>query len=161
MPNNKQVQLTGDAALAARRDQARGEFVALVNQVPDSPPGDVADLLGPILAAGSWEDLDSTGGLPSSKTLIDVPLRLESITKSVSDKDTLSGYFLMCDGVNMDTGEPIRWSAGGAQAVAVMAKLYVLRSLPAKIVYKAVEIPGVGTAVNCRVLDVFTTVVDG
>ena len=139
----------------AERERITGAFIALVTQVPDEPDGDVADLLGPILAAKSWEELNTVSTLPSSKTLVGRELRLERVTKKVSDKQSITGYYLFCRGYDMATGEELRWTAGGGQAVAVMSQLHCLGELPAKIRYDAVDVGEGNTAVNCRVLDVF------
>lgn len=156
---NDQVQ-TMDRAALEKRQQTLAAFVALVNLVPDAPEGDVTDLLGPILAAQSWEDLAKDTTLPSSKTLTDIPIRLESIAKRVSDKESITGYYLICDGFNMDTGESLRFTAGGGEAVAKMAQLHVLHELPAKIKFVPVQLPDGNIAINCKVLDVFRTTID-
>lgn len=151
-------QAAGD--MDTRRRAAEAAFIQLVNQVPDAPEGDFLDLLGPILAAASWEVLADNDKLPSSKTLVGVELKLDSIAKKVSDKKSITGYYLFCEGVNLATGEPITWTAGGGQAVAVMSKLHALKALPAKIVYRSVETRGEGDAINCEVLDVYQHIVD-
>ncbi len=138
----------------AQREAVVAAFVQLVNRVPDEPAGDVTDLLGPILAATTWDGLNTTDKLPSSKTLVGRELRLEQIGKKVTDKQSLTGYYLFARGVDLETGEPIRWTAGGGQAVAVMSQLHVLRELPAKIRYNAVDLDDGNQAVNCQVLDV-------
>lgn len=161
MPKDNTAVASATEAMIEKRARTLAAFVALVNMIPDAPEGDVTDLLGPILAAQSWEELAKDTTLPSSKTLVDVPIRVEAIAKRVSDKDSITGYYLICDGFNMDTGEALRFTAGGGEAVAKLAQLHVLHELPAKIAFKAVEIDGVGTAINCKVLDVFRTTIDG
>jgi hypothetical protein len=155
MPKPNAVATTGDKQLSERQLAVVQSFIQLVNQVPEADAGDITDLLGPILAAATWEELNQADALPSSKTLVDKELRLESIARKVSDKPSLTGYYLFCEGIDLTTGEKLRWTAGCAQAVAVMSQLHVLRELPAKIVYKAVATDGEGDAINCKVLDVY------
>ena len=160
MPSKSATPAPVNESMLAKRQAVLAQFIALVNQIPDAPEGDVTDLLGPILAAQSWEDLAKDTTLPSSKTLVDVPIKLKAIAKRVSDKDSVTGYYLICDGQRLDTLEDFRFTAGGGEAVAKMAQLHVLRELPARIVFKAVEIEGVGVAINCKVLDVYREIVD-
>lgn len=140
---------------AARVQAVTAAFVQLVNQVPDAPEGDITDLLGPILAAKSWEELNTLDNLPSSKTMIDHDVRVNSIAKKVSEKDTLTGYYLLCDGIDLTTGYRGRFTAGGEQAVAVLSQLHVLRALPAKVRFLGVEVSSGNTAVNCKVVETY------
>lgn len=153
--NNTPVPANGGGHLA-KREAVVAQFVQLVNQVPDAPEGDITDLLGPILAAQDWEDLNMADALPSSKTLVGHEIRVDSIAKKVSDKESITGYYLLCDGIDFTTGETdLRFTAGGAQAVAVLSQLYVLRSLPAKVRFDAVDAGAGNTAINCKVLDTY------
>lgn len=137
-----------------RRRAVTEAFVDLVNQVPDAPEGDITDLLGPILAAASWEDLQRQDGLPSSKMLAQThsKVRVDMIAKKVSEKDSLTGYYLLCDGVNLATGEAFRFTAGGGQAVAVLSRLYVLGALPAYVEFTPVSTTSGNDAINAVVL---------
>lgn len=136
------------------RDQVIEKFVNLVNLVPDAPAGDITDLLGPILAAATWEDLQNTEGIPSSKSLAKAghKIRVDDIAKKVSDKTSLTGYYLLCNGVDIDSGEVVRFTAGGAQAVAVLSQLHVLRALPAFVQFIAVGLLDGNEAINAVVL---------
>lgn len=138
------------------RQQITEQFVALVNQVPEAAAGDITDLLGPIMAAASWEELRNSEEVPSSKSLAarGDKIRVDSIARKVSDKTSITGYYLMCDGVNIDTGDVLRFTAGGSQAVAVLSKLYTLRQLPAYVQFVEVPLADGNTAVNCKVLGV-------
>lgn len=138
------------------RQRITEQFVALVNQVPEAAAGDITDLLGPIMAAASWEELQNTETVPSSKTLAvhGDKIKVLDIARKVSDKTSITGYYLMCNGVNIDTGEAIRFTAGGSQAVAVLSQLHVLRALPAFVQFVEVALPDGNTAINCKVLGV-------
>lgn len=137
-----------------RRTAVITQFVDLVNQVPDAPEGDITDLLGPLLAAKSWEDLQQSEGIPSSKALAQThtKVRVDMIAKKVSDKDSLTGYYLLCDAVNLTTGEQFRFTAGGEQAVVVLSQLYVLKALPAYVEFVAVATTSGNDAINAVVL---------
>lgn len=150
---NTPAQRPGGAL--ATREAVTAAFVQLVNQVPDAPEGDITDILGPILAAANWEDLNSVDNLPSSKTMVGHEVRVNSIAKKVSEKDTLTGYYLLCEGIDLDTGYRGRFTAGGEQAVAVLSQLHVLGALPAKVKFTAVTLTSGNEAINCKVLDTY------
>lgn len=152
MVNSPAKKAAPNLALAARREATLVAFKELVNLVPLAEEGDIADLLGPILAAQDWEELNVAGKLPSSKTLVDHTVEIQDMRRKVSDQDSLTGYYLLCDAVDLKTAEFIRFSAGGAQAVAVLSKLYVMNLLPARVKFSAVKIADVGEAINAEVL---------
>lgn len=141
----------------------REAFAVMVNQVPEAAPGDIADIIGPILQATSWEDLQLEDALPSSKTLTGVRLRVESIARKPSDKDSVTGFYLLCKGARLDTGELVKFTAGGEQAVAVLTKLYLLGALPAFVEFRSVATTSGNDAINCAVLGVDPSkkVIDG
>ena len=154
MPNGKSMAPRPGGQDLARREQVTAAFVQLVNQVPDAPEGDITDLLGPILAAKSWEELNTLDNLPSSKTMLGHTVRVDAIAKKVSEKDTLTGYYLLCEGIDTTTGYKGRFTAGGEQAVAVLSQLHVLGALPALVEFVGVEVDSGNTAVNCKVRDI-------
>ena len=135
----------------ANREMIMAEFTALVMSVPEAPEGDVADLIGPILGASSLDDFQRPSKLPASKDLVGIPLRLDGIARCLSDKPTRTGYYLICEGTRLDTGEVIRWTAGGEQSLAVQARLYTLGMLPAYITYMASSTRSGNDAINCQV----------
>lgn len=152
------------ATQIAKREAIAEQFVQLVLMVPEADPGDITDLLGPILAAQTWEDLQNEDGLPSSKTLAAAghKIRVDEIHRKISDKDSLTGSYLLCDGSDLDTGEVIRFTAGGSQAVATLSQLHVLKSLPAYVQFVGVPMADGNTAVNCKVLGVIpSNTIDG
>lgn len=128
------------------------KFSELVLQVPELESGDISDILGPILSADKWDDLQGQDALPSSKTLIGIPLRVDSIGRKASDKPTATGFYLQCEGVNANSGEMVRFTAGGEQAVAVLSKLYMLDVLPAMITFVEVPLKSGNNAINCQVM---------
>jgi len=152
--SNTPAKSNGNTGLA-RKEAVTAAFVQLVNQVPDAPEGDITDLLGPILAAASWEELNTLDNLPSSKTMVGHEVRIDTAAKKVSEKDTMTGYYLLCEGVDFESGYKGRFTLGGEQAVAVVSKLYVLRALPAKVKFVEVPVTSGNTAINCQVLETY------
>lgn len=146
----------------ARRQATLEAFAQLVTQVPEAADGDIADLLGSIINADSWEDLSGDEEPMSSKTLLGKRVIVQEISRKTSDHQSLTGFFLICEGWFPDSGEAIRFSCGGEQSVAVLSKLYVLGALPAIIEFRAVETRSGNDAINCVVHDTMSpTIVNG
>lgn len=137
----------------ARRAAIREAFVALVNTVPVAEDGDIADLLGPIIGAATWEELADQDLMESSKTLVGKRIVVESVARAVSDHESLTGFYLQCEGVYPETGESIRFTAGGEHVVATLSKLYVLGALPAEVLFVQTETRSGNDAINCKVVD--------
>jgi len=132
---------TGMAALA--------QFSELVAQVPLAEDGDGMDIVARVLEAESVEDLANDDGLPSSKDLAPFAPYIHSVTRRPSDHPSSTGFYLICDGALPD-GQVIRFSAGGEQTVAVLAKLHQLGALPIQVSFELATTKGGKTAVNAR-----------
>lgn len=134
---------TGMAAIA--------QFQELVLTVPEAEDGDGLDIIARVLSAGSVEELATDDGLPSSKDLAPFSVYVEKITRRPSDHPSNTGFYLIVDGVTPQ-GEPLRFSAGGEQTIAMLAKLHALGALPIQVAFETVTTKGQRTAVNCRPL---------
>jgi hypothetical protein len=145
---------SSEPAVPVSRDAIAEAFAALVYLVPEAAPGDVMDIIGPILQATDWEQLNNTEKLPSSQTLVGHKLRVEKISRKPSDHPTGTGFYLLCEGVDLETGEQLRFTAGGTQAVAVLSKLFTLGNLPAFVQFSEVNTSAGNTAINAAVLGV-------
>lgn len=151
MPAKRKLAPRQDNTLA-RREATMEAFTALVLTVPEAEAGDIADLLGPILAALDWEELNNVSTLPSSKTLTGRQLRVDSIARKPGDKPSATGFYLLCEGFDISTGEELRFTAGGGHAVAVLSKLHALRALPAYVQFDVAVTTTNQEAINCTVL---------
>lgn len=129
---------------------AIGQFSELVTQVPLAEDGDGTELIARILEAESLEDLAEDDGLPSSKDLAPFTCRVLSIARRQSDNPSMTGFYLIVDGVNTANGEVLRFSAGGEQTVAVLAKLHQLGALPCEVTFTEAQTKGGRTAINAR-----------
>lgn len=135
----------------ATREETIAQFAALVLSIPEAPEGDIADLIADVLNAQTLDDFQRPAKLPASKDLVGIPLRLDKVERYLSDKPSLTGYYLMCHGARLDTGEVIRWTSGGEQSLAVQARLHHLGMLPAFVTYIASATRSGNDAINCRV----------
>lgn len=138
-------------AIPVSRAAILDAFTSLVLSVPEAPEGDIADLLGPIVNATDWEHLNPLDKLPSSKDLVGHSLRVESIRRVVSDKDSLTGFYFLASGNDINTGEVLKFTAGGEQSMAVLAKLHTLGNLPAVVKFTPVSTRSGNDAINCTV----------
>lgn len=132
---------TGMAALA--------QFSELVTQVPVAEDGDGMDIVARVLEADSVEELAEDDGLPSSKDLAPFAPYITSVSRRPSDHPSSTGFYLICEGAYPD-GRPVRFSAGGEQTVAMLAKLHQLGAYPIQVSFELAQTRGGKTAVNAR-----------
>lgn len=132
---------SGMAAVAA--------FQELVTVVPVADDGDSMDIVARVLNATSVEELAEDDGLPSSKDLAPFAPYVTGVTRRASDHPSNTGFYLICDGA-LPSGEPVRFSAGGEQTVALLAKLHQLGAYPIQVSFEKVTTKGGRTAINAR-----------
>lgn len=132
---------TGMAALA--------QFAELVTQVPVAEDGDGSDIIARILEADNVEDLAEDDGLPSSKDLAPFAPHVHSVSRRPSDHPSSTGFYLIVEGFTTH-GEPVRFSAGGEQTVAMLAKLHTLGAFPCQVSFEKVTTKSGREAVNAR-----------
>lgn len=132
---------TGMAALAA--------FSELVTLVPVAEDSDGTEIIARVLKAATVEDLAEDDGLPSSKDLAPFAPYIQGVTRRPSDHPSNTGFYLIVDAVTQD-GEPIKFSAGGEQTVAMLAKLHALAAYPIQVAFEVVTTKSGREAVNAR-----------
>lgn len=125
------------------------QFQELVTTVPVAQDGDGLDIIARVLTAGSVDELAADDGLPSSLDLAPFAPHVQSISRRPSDHPGNTGFYLIVDAVTTK-GEPIRFSAGGEQTIAMLAKLHQLGALPIQCSFEKVTTKGGNTAVNCK-----------
>jgi len=132
---------TGMAAIA--------QFQELVTSVPVAEDGDGLDIIARVLEADSVEALAADDGLPSSKDLAPFAPHVQAISRRPSDHPSNTGFYLIVDAITTH-GEPIRFSAGGEQTIAVLAKLHQLGAFPIQCSFEKVTTKTGREAVNCK-----------
>jgi hypothetical protein len=125
---------TGVADPAAIFDAA----VALIEDIPEAPDGDGLGIIGALLDADDWEDLNRDAHLPNGKDVAGQRLRVSSLARRLSDLGADDGtggvrlpHYLVIDSVNIDTGEVVRWQTSAPALVVPLAKLHRWGRLPA------------------------------
>ena len=127
-PTNPVPADRGAVLLAAR------ELMALV---PDAPEDDGSGILGRILAADDWEDLNSQTSLPNAKDVANRTLRYTGVVKRESDLETEddgSGlrldHYLVVDAVDIHNGEVVRFQTSAASVTLAIAKMVAFGKVP-------------------------------
>jgi hypothetical protein len=121
-------------SIAAVTDMA----LALSGAIPDAVDDDGSGIIGRLLEADSWEDLNSEAGLPNGKDVAGRRLITQAIAKRqsdlVADEDS-SGiklpFYLVIDAVDERTGEAVRWQTSAPALVVPLMKLHLWAKLPA------------------------------
>lgn len=125
------------------------QFQELVTTVPLAEDGDGLDIIARVLTAESIDDLANDDGLPSSKDLAPFAPYVQGISRRPSDHPGNTGFYLIVDAVTTH-GEPLRFSAGGEQTIAMLAKLHQLGAFPIQCSFDKVSTKGGREAVNCK-----------
>lgn len=126
------------------------QFSELVTQVPVAADDDGSGIIARILEADTVDALAEDDGLPSSKDLAPFTVMVQQVTRRPSDHPSNTGFYLIVDGVITSTGQVIKFSAGGEQTVAMLAKLHQLGALPCQVQFTKATTKGGREAVNAR-----------
>lgn len=148
---NKRPGKSGDVVQRPTGMAALAQFSELVAQVPDAEDGDGLDIVARILNADTVDELAEDDGLPSTKDLAPFAPHVQSIAKRASDHQSLTGYYLIVEAVSTH-GEPLRFSAGGEQCVALLSKLHQLGAFPCQVSFEATPTKSGNTAINGKVI---------
>lgn len=135
--------------------QVVAQFTDLVTSIPEAPEDDGMGMILRIMEVETWEDLLTQSKLPSSLDLIGQKLYVTAVWRKPSDQPTATGFYLLCEAQDRQSGKVWNFTAGGTQTVAVLAKLHTLNALPAMIQFEKAETRSGRTAVNCTVLDTY------
>ena len=126
-------------------------FTDLVTTIPEAPEDDGMGMILRILNVETWDELQESGKLPSSLDLAGRDVTVTGVFRKPSDNPTATGFYLLCDAVDKRTGEAWKFTAGGAQTVATLAKLHQLGAFPAVVHFETVATRSGQTAVNALV----------
>lgn len=113
------IKSTGEVANA---DSINAYLTAILEQLPMQDEGDVTGILAQIINAESILELDSPWQSAGMGRYNGYALEIRSIKRLESDFPGGLGWYLLCEGVIMETGE---YKAFSTSAVAVMAQLLI------------------------------------
>lgn len=144
-----QPRKSGDVVQRPTGMAAVAQFAELVTAVPVAADGDSMDIVARVLEATTVDELAEENGLPSTKSLAPFAPYITEVTRRPSDHPSNTGFYLICDGA-LPSGEAVRFTAGGEQTVAVLAKLHQLGAYPIQVSFEKVTTKGGQTAINAR-----------
>ena len=113
------IRQTGEIATP---DSINAYLTAILNELPMQGEGDATGILAQIINAETVEDLDSPWQSAGMGKYIGYAIQIDSIKRVESDFPGGLGWYLLCEGTVMETGE---YRAFSTSAVAVMAQLLV------------------------------------
>jgi len=112
--------------------------LAMASMVPDAVDDDGSGIIGNLLEATSWEDLNAQSKLPNGKDVAGRRLIVQALAKRQSDltaDEDSSGiklpFYLIVDAVDERTGEAVRWQTSAPALVVPLIKLHGWSKLPA------------------------------
>jgi hypothetical protein len=113
------IKRTGEVADV---DSINAYLSRIVESLPDQDEGDVYGILAQIINSETLEDLDSPWQSAGMKAYDGYAVEIRSIKKMPSDIPGGLDWYLLCEGIILETGEYKAFSTG---ASAVLAQLLV------------------------------------
>lgn len=105
----------------------------LLDSVPWRATGDGSEMALRILEADSWEDLNDGGKMPSVQSLAPCRLKVTAVSKAESDLEGGFPVYLILEGTNLTTGQPLLAQTGAGQVFLKLVKLAAFDALPAVV----------------------------
>lgn len=104
--------------------------------------GDVwGSITAQILNATSIEDLDSAWRTEGLRDLVNVPIRVEGLTRRESDYDKGLDQYLIIRATNLDTGEKVTVTTGSISCMLQLVQAFRLGALPLDVIPRESEKP--------------------
>lgn len=138
---NRPSEPTTDIAILEAAPGVKEAFLALVDAVPEAGGDAYSRIVAQILAAESVDDLDAPWQANSLRLMLNRPIRVDTIRRMPSDFTEGLGFFLVLDGVELDTGERITATTGSVAIVAQLVRAHSLGELPLTVIARASSRP--------------------
>lgn len=113
------IKPTGEVAT---NDAINAYLAAIVNELPDTIEGDMAGILTQIINATQLDDLDSPWQSAGMKKYRDHAIEITSIKRMESTFPGPLGFYILCEGTVMASGE---YKAFTTSSASIMAQLLV------------------------------------
>lgn len=124
------VPETPTAAVVAISQENRAMFAQMVTMVPGAEDDGINSILAQILKASTWAELSDPWNTEKSAQMVDIDLRIDSITRHDSSYQDGLGVFLLIRGKRMDTEDEFAFACGGVSVVAQLVTAYALQAFP-------------------------------
>lgn len=124
------VPETPTAAVVAISSENRAMFAQMVTMVPGAEDDGINSILAQILKAATWAELSDPWNTEKSAQMVDIDLRIDSITRHDSSYQDGLGVFLLIRGKRMDNDDEFAFACGGVSVVAQLVTAYALQAFP-------------------------------
>lgn len=127
MPNDKQAAQADQRPIPVSRAAQIEEYGRMILAVPEAEDDDGFGIIAGVLEAGSWEDLNTGGGLPEAEDFEGKRMVIRSITRRESTVEGAESpwYFV----VDADSGQPdfasMRFATSSRTIMAQLVKCHV------------------------------------
>lgn len=106
-------------------------FAQMAVTIPEaSDEGAYEDIVTRLLQADDLDALNAPWDTNNGEDLAGYRLKIETIKRRQSDYAGGLGLYLVCEGVNMGTGEHFVWTTGSVSIVAQLARAWHLGGFP-------------------------------
>lgn len=123
-----------EMGLATLSPQGLAIWDAMISTVPDSEGAGVENILETIATAPDLNHLDAPWWDARAAGLLNVPIIINSVTKSPSDFDGGTGYYMVIRAARADTGEAVTLISGSTSVVFQLAQACALEATnPGKV----------------------------
>lgn len=114
--------------------------LAMLAGVPEAADDDGAGIIGRLLDADNWEELNQESKLPNGQDVAGVKMAVQAIAKRASDlaadetgTGIQLGWYLMIDAVRTGHGDQLRWQTSAPGLMVPLMKLHQWGKLPAVV----------------------------
>lgn len=126
--------VTPESGLATLSPQGMATLDAIMGTVPDSDTGGIENILDAITAATSVDQLDAPWQSAKAEQLIGVPLSIQTVSKSPSEFEGGTGWFLIVRAAIRSTGEAVTFMTSAGAVVLQLAQACALEAAnPGKV----------------------------
>ena len=117
-------------------------FAQMAVGIPEADDSEAYEsIVTQLLSADGVDALNAPWDANKSEQLAGKRLKLEQITRRASDFGEGLGIYLVCKGVNLDSGERFTITIGSVSVVAQLARIHHLDALPAIVELMVAERP--------------------
>jgi len=111
--------------------QTMALFASMAVNIPEADDGAAYEnIVLQLLQATDVDGLNAPWDTSDAEKIAGHRIKIESIMRRPSDFNAGLGLYLVCKGVNMDTGEAFTWSTGSVSVVAQLARAHFLSAFP-------------------------------
>lgn len=123
------------------RPELAEAIAMLVYDIPESDSDAFDSIIGAILQANDYRDVDAPWRSAGLEQLLNEPIEVRSIRKRPSDFKDGMPFYLLVTGAIVATGEVFTATTGAASVVAQLAKFHSLGAFPVRVIPRQADRP--------------------